>query len=134
MVMPKQSEMEIPLLEVINSLGGSGKPKEIYPLIANKFSQLTQEDFNETLSSGGNKWTNRIQWVRQKLITTGDLINSERGIWTITEQGKGKLGRVSISGISTNIESKTSMVEIYDDYEENFKSLLLDRLYEMTSR
>ena len=78
MVMPKQSEMEIPLLEVIVSLGGKARPKEIYPLMADKFPQLTQDDLNMTIASGGNKWTNRIQWVRQHLIDKGELISPER--------------------------------------------------------
>ena len=56
-------------------------------------------------------------------------------MWTITEKGRGKLKGVSVSGISlSNIGSKISMVEIYDNYEEDFKSQLLDRLYEMTPR
>ena len=63
------------------------------------------------------------------------MISPERGMWTITEKGRGKLKGVSVSGISlSNIGSKISMVEIYDNYEEDFKSQLLDRLYEMTPR
>lgn len=89
---------------------GGVEPKDIYSLITKKFSHLTQEDLNETLFSGGNKWTNRIQWVRQKLIDTGDLISPERRIWTITEKGRGKL-----RGILLSDESKISMVEIYDN-------------------
>ena len=54
MVMPKQPEMEIPLLEVINSLGGKNS-KEIYQLMNKKFSQLTDEDLATKMASGGNK-------------------------------------------------------------------------------
>ncbi|MTI83941.1 MAG: hypothetical protein FH756_08535 [Firmicutes bacterium] len=67
MVMPKQKEIEIPLLQVLMDMGGSGKPSEIYPKVTQKFPELTKEEVQQTLSSGTNKWTNRIQWVRQKL-------------------------------------------------------------------
>lgn len=125
MVMPKQSEMEIPLLEVIVSLGGKARPKEIYPLMADKFPQLTQDDLNMTIASGGNKWTNRIQWVRQHLIDKGELISPERGIWAITDKGRQRVqGQVPVSEIHVDF----NLVEIYEKYEEDFKSQLLDRL------
>jgi len=41
MAFPKQFEIEIPLLQTIQELGGSGKPKEIYPLVSKHFAQLT---------------------------------------------------------------------------------------------
>lgn len=135
MTMPKQSEIEVPLLEVLNSLGGSAKPKDIYPLVTRKFPDLTQEDLNETMFSGGNKWTNRIQWVRQKLIDVGELSNIERGEWTITEKGKQRLKGAPQNAVHiSNIGSQVSMIEIYDNYEEDFKSQLLDRLHEMAPR
>lgn len=131
MAMPKQTEIELPLLEVINSIGGRGKPKQVYPLVTNKFPQLTQEDLDEKIISGGNKWTNRIQWVRQKLIDSGDLVSSERGIWEITEKGRQRL-----VGNQNNYLQPTevNLVEIYDNYEEDFRSQLLDRLHELTPR
>jgi restriction system protein len=129
MVMPKQSEMEIPLLEVIVSLGGKARPKEIYPLMADKFPQLTQDDLNMTIASGGNKWTNRIQWVRQHLIDKGELISPERGIWAITDKGRQRVqGQVPVSEIHVDF----NLVEIYEKYEEDFKSQLLDRLHELS--
>ena len=67
-VLPKQKDVEIPLLEVLVEMGGQGKPKDIYPLVTNKLPQLREEDILETLPSGANKWTNRIQWVRKSLI------------------------------------------------------------------
>lgn len=135
MSMPKQPEIEIPLLEVISSLGGNGQPKEIYPLVTNKFPQLSQIDLIETIVSGGNKWTNRIQWVRHKLVKNGDLESPERGVWKITKKGVERLkGKGQDPTTIHVVESKINMVEIYDNYEDDFKSQLLDRLHEMTSR
>lgn len=128
MVMPKQSEIEGPLLEVIQSMGGKGEPKEIYPLMKQKFSELTPEDIEATMVSGGNKWTNRIQWTRQKLKDKGELESSERGIWAITEKGIQRLG--TIAPVQTS-DSTINLVEIYENYED-FKSQLLDKLHELT--
>ncbi len=131
MVMPKHSEMEIPLLEIINGLGGQGSPRDIYPLIQQKFPQLTQEDLEEKMISGGNKWTNRIQWVRQHLIDKDELNSPVRGIWAITEKGKQRIHcplPITSSAIDFNL------VEAYERYEEDFKSQLLDKLHELTPR
>ena len=131
MVMPKQSEMEIPLLEVINSLGGQGTPKEIYQLMNKKFSQLTDEDLATKMASGGNKWTNRIQWVRQRLIDKGELISPARGIWAITDKG---VQRIQGPIPTLNVIPDFNLIEIYENYEEDFKSQLLDRLHELTPK
>lgn len=72
-MLPKQKYIEVPLLEVLMELGGQGRPKEIYPLVTKKFPEIRDEDLNESLPSGGNKWTNRIQWVRQRLITKSEM-------------------------------------------------------------
>ena len=37
MVLPKQTDVEIPLLEVLVEIGGHGKPKDIYELVTKKF-------------------------------------------------------------------------------------------------
>ncbi len=131
MTMPKQAEMELPLLEVLVSLGGKAAPQQVYPLMTVKFQQLTQEDLDERIVSGINKWTNRIQWVRQKLIDKGDVISPTRGIWEITEQGRKRLSTVNPVPI---IAQPLSLVETYENYEEDFKSQLLDRLHELSPR
>ncbi|WP_062350144.1 restriction endonuclease [Bacillus kwashiorkori] len=129
MVMPQQSDIEIPLLQVLIDLGGQGRPKDVYPLVTKKFPELTREDLEEVMVSGVNKWTNRIQWVRQKLIDNGDMYSPQRGIWAITEQG-----RLRIQSPQENRPAPLNLVELYDNYEDDFKSQLLDRLHELTPR
>jgi len=127
-MLPKQKDIEIPLLEVLVELGGQGKTKEIYPLVTRKFPQIGDEDLTETLPSGGNKWTNRIQWVRQKLIEKDELHSPSRGIWAITDKGR---KRVETKEPSVSI---VNFVEVYEDYEASFRSQLLDKLDELTPR
>jgi len=127
-MLPKQKDIEIPLLEALMELGGQAKPKEIYPLVTKKFPEIREEDLTETLPSGGNKWTNRIQWVRQRLIDKGEIYSPTRGIWAITDKGKKRIEKKEPSVPSVNL------VELYEDYEISFRSQLLDKLYELTSR
>lgn len=72
-MLTKQAEIEIPLLKCLEELGGSGKPQDIYPRIRKFFPNLTDADLAEGLRSGGNKWTNRVQRVRQALISKGEM-------------------------------------------------------------
>jgi len=93
MAFPKQFEIEIPLLQTIQELGGSGKPKEIYPLVSKHFAQLTDEDLVAKLPSSPStfKWHNLVQWCRQGLIEQGDLDGTTRGVWKLTPKGKARL-------------------------------------------
>jgi len=127
-VLPKQKDIEIPLLEVLMELGGQGKPKEIYPRVTKKFPNIREEDLAETLPSGGNKWTNRIQWVRQTLIEKGEMYSPARGVWAITNKGRKRVESRSPSF------SPPNFVELYEDYEASFRSQLLDKLNELTPR
>jgi len=135
-MMPKQSLIEIPLLQVLNELGGEGIPKEIYPRVTAKFPDLTEDDRNETVWKGkNNKWTNRIQWTRQDLIDAGDMESPKRGVWAITEQGKSRLrdGNSQPSGVSTAVTtSSANLVSLYEEYEEQFRSKLLDQLFQLS--
>jgi len=93
MAFPKQFEIEIPLLQAIQELGGSGKPKEIYPRVSQLFPQLTEEDLIAKLPSSPStfKWHNLIQWCRQGLIQKGELDGATRGLWKLTSKGKDRL-------------------------------------------
>jgi hypothetical protein len=51
-MMPKQSEIEIPLLKTIAGLaGGQGRPRESCPLLEKGFPSLTKQDMEERLES-----------------------------------------------------------------------------------
>jgi len=127
-MLPTQKDIEIPLLEVLVELGGRGKPKEIYPLVTKKFPEIREDDLTETLPSGGNKWTNRIQWVRQRLIEKGEMHSPSRGIWAITDKGRKIVETKEPSTPTVNF------IELYEDYEKSFRSQLLEKLDELSPR
>jgi len=91
MALPKQTGIEVPLLEEIEKAGGSAAPKDLYPRLTARFPQITQEELAQRLPAGNLQWTNRVQWVRQRLILRGELDGSVRGVWAITDAGRRRL-------------------------------------------
>lgn len=130
-MLPKEKDIEIPLLKSLLKLGGRGQPKEIYPLVTEQFPEIRDEDLAETLPSGGNKWKNRIQWVRQSLIVKEEMYSPSRGIWEITEKGRQRVEKLTIAELPQQVGN---FVEIYEDYETSFRSHLLYKLNELTPR
>jgi restriction system protein len=130
-MLPRQKEIELPLLQVLVELGGQATPKQVYPLVTKKFPMIRDEDLAETLQSGGNKWTNRIQWVRQRLVEKGELDSPARGIWRITEKGQQRLANLAKG--EPEMPAPT-FLELYEDYEVSFRAGLLDKLQSLTPR
>lgn len=133
-MLPLQSDVEIPLLEALVELGGQAQPKQAYPVVTAKFPDITEEDLVLRLKRGEPKWHNRIQWVRQVLVTAGDMANPQRGIWAITDQGRARLaGKGSDKSVAVKQASRaSSLVDIHDKYELQFRSNLLDKLHGLT--
>lgn len=134
MALPKQTEIEILLLKVLVEMGGKGRTKDIYPLVKKKFPSITDEDLQVTLAWGANKWINSIQWARQRLIYKGELSSPGWGIWEITDKGRKRLKekpKMADEVIPTPIQN---LAEIYEDYDERFRSQLLEKLYEFTPK
>lgn len=142
-MMPKQAEIYIPLLRCLDEMGGKGRPSEIYQRIRKFFPDLNDSDLAEVLSSGGNKWTNRVQWARNRLIVRGEMSNPERGVWAITEKGQARLTkyRGSDQGVAEADESELvpmrliplpNLEEVAEEYEEAFKQKALQKLQDLT--
>ncbi len=128
-MLPKQSEIEIPLLQVLVEIGGQGKPKDIYPLVTKKFPEIREEDLLEELASRGNKnkWTNRIQWVRQHLVAKEEIDSPGYGIWRITDKGRKRLHKPAPAE-----KPMPTFEEMYEEYVSAFRSHLLDRLLSLS--
>ena len=87
-----QAEYELPLLESLVELGGSGPASEIIDHVGSKLDgRLTAADCS-TLASGDVRWRNRVQFVRIGLVKEGLIAReSPRGIWEITNAGRERL-------------------------------------------
>lgn len=106
MTFPKQSDVDIPLLQALESTGGSAKPKNIYAIVATYFPQLTDEDLEQRLESypSTRKWWNLVQWVRQRLVESGDIDGSIKGVWAITDKGRSRLSASPITTMTSDHE------------------------------
>jgi restriction system protein len=133
-MLPKQSDIEIPLLKTLEQMGGKGVPREIYPRIRQFFPQLTDADVAETLVSGGNKWTNRIQWVRQRLISRGEMESAGYGVWAITEKGRKRLGIIEGESATPPPPTPINLEELVEEYSGAFHEKVLQKLQDLTPR
>lgn len=77
-----------PLLDALRGLGGSGTPDEVVERVARDLS-LSDEIQNELLPSGQLRYRNQVAWARFYLVREGLLDSSKRGVWSLTERGRG---------------------------------------------
>lgn len=139
MTFPRQFEIEQPLLEVHKELGGKAKPRDVYPLVAMRFPQITPEEQEERLENypSTRKWSNLVQWVRQRLVDSGDIDGSQRGMWQITDTGRARLAKAA-EAVTKNLAShQTHIVSLRDLMNTNVaevKAGLLAALKDLTPR
>ena len=75
-----------PILRVLKKLGGSGRPVEIYDLVAEEVG-LSEEERAEEKPSGGSRFENQVAWARFYLARAGFIDSSRRGVWSLTDKG-----------------------------------------------
>jgi restriction system protein len=85
---PEFVRLFAPLLDTLRELGNSGRPKEVSEKIAIRLS-LTEEELNRTNKNGQSRYANQVAWARFYLATAGLIDTSRRGVWTLTEAGRG---------------------------------------------
>ena len=91
MALPAEKEIRLPLLKVIADAGGQLPMLEAVAAVERYFPELTDEDKRLKLKSGSLVWRNRVQWVRQYLVSKGYLFREPRGVWRITPEGRAHL-------------------------------------------
>jgi len=138
---PRQVEVEVPLLKVLADLGGEGKPREIYPLVAGHFPSLTPEEQEERLENfpSTRKWNNLVQWVRQRLVELGQIDGSERGVWRLTPSGIARLKNTAGTKANREVSESTSAAtvnlrDLVNASAEEIKARLVGELQALTSR
>jgi len=92
MAVPSEKDIEVPLLQEIEAMGGEAKPSDLYGKVANHFPRLTAADRTARYRKSGLPiWTNRVQWARQHLVSKGEIDASVRGVWKITQRGRDRI-------------------------------------------
>ena len=90
-MLPKQRDLEEPILRVLADRGGQARSDEVYEGVRKLFPHLTEADLLETMPSGDNKFKNRIRFVREALIDRGEMESPAHGLWGITAKGTARL-------------------------------------------
>ena len=79
-----------PLLDALRTLGGSGRPREVYDTVAD-LTATSDEQRAEMLPSGTtSRFNNRVAWARFYLVHAGLIDASKRGVWSLTEAGQNR--------------------------------------------
>ena len=87
---PNRNAMINPVLRAVHDLGGSGTNQEIHDKVISNL-QLSDEQVAKPIkpgASGPTQLAHRLGWARSDLKAIGLLINSARGVWSLTEKGK----------------------------------------------
>jgi restriction system protein len=132
MTLPRLPEIEVALLKALVALRGQAPANQVYPEVTKRFPELTAEQLAEVLPSGGNRWTNRIQWVRLRLVEKGEMTSPAYGVWAISEKGRGRIKREGKK--EADEPPIASLVDLHEDYEGTFRAKCLDRLLQMNPR
>lgn len=81
-----------PVLQALETLGGSGRPSEVRTMIAQRLL-VPEQELLEALPSGGqSRFDNQVAWARFYLVKAGYIDASRRGVWSLTEKGRSGLG------------------------------------------
>lgn len=123
-------DYEIPVLRALVKLGGSAKPKDVFPVVEEIMDPALKnhlEEYGHYKKQREIIWKNKTRWAREYLKRKGQLDGSVTGIWTITEAGKERLrivestgkdpdeGKATLEGIDASIaETEENPEKVFD--------------------
>jgi len=134
---PRQVEIEIPLLKVLAELGGASPPREVYGRVAKHFPTLTSEELEERLPNypSTRKWTNLVQWVRQRLVDSGDIDGTEGGVWKISQAGRQRILSTDQSKLPETIRfQQPTLRDIVNQNRDETKARLITEMQQLSPR
>jgi restriction system protein len=82
---PKFLRFFIPIIEALKELGGSGTPTEVIDLAISNLG-ISEKELEKTNKNGGSTVINEAQWAKLYLVKGGNILSSQRGIWTLTDK------------------------------------------------
>jgi len=98
-----------PVIDALVELGGSGQPSEVKELIADKLN-ITEDEQGEQISSGASRFSKNVDWARFYLAKAEFIDASTRGVWSLTEKGRGiKLSSSEALQLFQNIHQQFSV-------------------------
>jgi len=106
---PTQSQLVLPLLEQIKSMGGTAKAKDVSDSLADRLnlSESARNDIVRTADGQTvNLWRRHVRFAKLKAAQMGYLRSETRGAWSLTSEGE--------NGIET-VAPAVSVTVITDD-------------------
>ena len=89
-----ESSYYMPILEVLDGMGGGGRVSEVLDSVGKKMKPVLKDvDFGPLASNPENpRWRNAAQWARNSMVKEGLLKNdSPHGVWEISDKGQAML-------------------------------------------
>lgn len=86
-----ESAYYLPILQVLDQMGGSGKVAEVLERVGKVMKPVLKKVDYDPLASGpdNTRWRNAAQWARNSMIHDGLLkADSPRGAWEISDRGR----------------------------------------------
>ncbi len=77
----------MPILQELVATGGADNLRFLYERLLAYFPQLSEKEISEIKNGKNKSWRNAVQKAG-KILDEQNLIERERGNWTITERGK----------------------------------------------
>lgn len=142
---PKFIQFFQPVIDALIELGGSGQPSEVKEVIADKLN-IPENEQSDQIASGMSRFSKNVDWARFYLAKAGYIDASTRGVWSLTETGRGiKLSSTDTFKLFQDIHqifsvekrkqkdktSKIEVVEILDeipDEEDGHREILIKTL------
>ena len=85
MTVPHLDDIKVVLLKVLKQYGGTGRPRDIIPLVTREFPELTAAELAAVKKDGTSLWENRVHWARQRLAVDGKISRERPGWWILIE-------------------------------------------------
>ena len=88
--LPSFDDLMLPLIDALNTLGGSGSIEEIYTKVVEQtgFTDDVLAQLHDAEKSSLTEVGYRLAWARTYLKKYGFLENSSRGIWALTDKAR----------------------------------------------
>ncbi|HRI63488.1 MAG TPA: restriction endonuclease [Polyangium sp.] len=98
-----------PLLAALRHLGGSARSAEATEQVARDL-KISDAERSEVLDSGQPRFDNAVAWARFYLAKAGYIDTSKRGVWTLTDKGRGQkpLSPTDALAIVKEVQGKVS--------------------------
>lgn len=77
-----------PVVDALNKLGGSGQPAEVKSIIVENL-HVSEAELTDSVASGASRFSKNVDWARFYLAKAGYVDASIRGVWSLTDKGRG---------------------------------------------